>query len=105
MQKLPEASDRKKGWRMRKEKETSRQQWPAELHLNLPAAREANVTALRRHVGLNLSLVATVSVNSMPKYKKLRNGPIELRTKQWTWTNSQKRLTRCWSFKILNEDT
>ena len=25
--------------------------------------------------------VAAVSVNSMPKYKKLRNGPNELRTK------------------------
>ncbi len=29
----------------------------------------------------NLSLVAAVSVNSMPKYKKYQNGPIELRTK------------------------
>ena len=37
------------------------QQWPAEWQ--------------------HLPLVAAVSVNSMPKYKKLRNGPIELRTK------------------------
>ena len=49
-------------------------------NLNLPAASEADVAALRRHVELNLSLVAAVSVNSMPKYKKLWNGPIELRT-------------------------
>ena len=61
MQKLPEAPDRKKGRRMRKEKgpiDKRRklilfQQWPAGWqHLNLPTACEANVVALRRLVGL-----------------------------------------------------
>ena len=66
MQKLTEASDRKKGRRMRKEKRTPPtrggssflfQQWPAGWqHLNLPAASEANVFALRRHVGLTFHI-------------------------------------------------
>ena len=109
MQKLPEASDRKTGWRKHKEKGTSRQketicqclppdkalptkggssflfqQWPVGWqHLNLPAAGEANVAALSSEAPrwANLSLLAAVSVNSMPKYKKLRNEPIELGTK------------------------
>ena len=77
-----DARVKKKGPPNKRRKHSLFQQWPVELqHLNLPAASEANAAALRRHVGLNLSLVAAVSVNSMPKYKKLRNGPIELQTK------------------------
>ena len=73
MQKLPEASDRKKGRRMRKEKGPPDKK--EEDHaLNLPTASGSQRWA-------NLSLVATVSINNMSKYKKLRNGPIELRTK------------------------
>ena len=65
MQKRPEASDRKKGLRMRKEKGPPDkrkmlilfQQWPAGWqYLNLPAASEANVGALRRHIGLTFHL-------------------------------------------------
>ena len=84
---------------MRKEKGTSRQkkkayslfqQWLAELqHLNLPAASEANVAALRYHVGLNLSLVALVSFNSMPKYKSYEMDLSNYELKYWSWTNSQ----------------
>ena len=81
MLKLPEASDRKKGRCMRNEKGTSLQKKETHSLSNLPATSEVNVAARRHHVGLNLSLVAAFSVNRMPKYKNLRNGPIELQTK------------------------
>ena len=72
MQKLQEASDRKKGWRMRKEKGTSRkkedailfQQWLADDALASPS----------NNIKMDLS---------------------NYELKHWTWTNSQKRLTRC----------
>ena len=86
MQKLPEASDRKKEWHKEKGNPDKRrkiilfQQWPAEWqHL----ANEWRMSLIRFWTmhWLALSLVAAVSVNSTPKYKKLGNGPIKLRTK------------------------
>ena len=82
MQKLPEASDRKKGRRMHKEKGTTRQK--EENHFLFSNDRQVVVTLRVRHWTtrwLVFSLVAPVSVNSLPKYKKLRNGPIKVRTK------------------------
>ena len=89
MQKLPEASDRKKRQRLRKEKGPSRQRrklilvqlWSAELHQNLPVACGNPRGRSKVSRWANLSLVAAVPVNSIPKYKKLQNGPIELQTK------------------------
>ena len=90
MQKLPEASDRKKGRHMRKEKGTSQQK--EEAH-SLSAVTGGVTTSKppgckwsqHGHSKVprwaNLSWVAAVSVNSMPKYKKLQNVLIELRTK------------------------
>ena len=76
MQKLPEVSDRKKGQRLRKEKGTSRQkeeahsfsasdQWSDSTLLTSGTTR-IRLWTLR---WLVLSIVALVSVNSMPKYK------------------------------------
>ena len=77
MQKLPEVSDKKKGPRMRKEKGDlptrgagwfSFRQWPANWqHL-------ADWWQAWTRRWLVLSPVAALSVNSMPKYKRLRNG-------------------------------
>ena len=76
MQKLPEASDRKKGRRMRKEKGTSRQK--KEAHSLFSSDRRSDNTLLTSGTPrvrlwttcwLVLSLVALVLVNSMPKYK------------------------------------
>ena len=90
MQKLPEASDRKKGRRMLKRKGTSDkrrkiilfQQCPANWqHLNLPTASGSQRGCSKVPCWANLSLVALVSVNSMPKYKSYKMGLSKLQTK------------------------
>ena len=98
MQKLLEASDRKKGRRMRKEKGTSRQK---EELFSFSSDQRSDNSLLTRGDATRSSLddaLASPSTSSsrlgcsMPKYKKLRNGRP---TKHRTWTNSQKRLARC----------
>ena len=90
MQKLPEAYERKRGDACAKRKRDRPdkrrklilfQQWPAEWqHLNLLYCWWKVTWPLESTTLANLSLVAADSVNSMPKYKKYQNGPIELRT-------------------------
>ena len=52
---------------------------------------------------LVLSLVAPVSVNSMPKYETYEIDLSNYELKHWTWKKSQKRLTHYLSFKITND--
>ena len=88
MQKLPEISDRNKGRHMRKEKGTSRQE--EEAHSLSGSDQRSYNTLLTgegaTHSALDEALASpftctALSVNSMPKYKRLRNGPIKLQTK------------------------
>ena len=97
MQKLPEVSDRKKGWRMRREKGTSRQK--EEAHSLSASDQWSNNILLTSGMPrfplwmtrwLVLSLVVLVSVNSMPKYKSYKMDLSNYKLKHWTWTNSQK---------------
>ena len=90
MQKLPNVSDKKKGRRMGKEKGTSRQK--EEAHSLFSSDRQSENTLRTSGTSrvrllttrwLVLSLVALVSVNSMPKYKGYE-------IKHWTWTNTTK---------------
>ena len=102
MQKLPEVSNEKKGRRMRKEKGTSRQK--EETHYLSASDQRCDDTLLTSGTPrfrlwatrwLVLSLVALVSVNSMPKYKSYEMDLLNYELKHWTWTNSQKRLKHC----------
>ena len=82
MQKLPDISDRKKGRHMRKEKGTSRQKEEAhslsgsdpQIYNTLLTGGQVPCIRLWTRCWLVLSLVAALSVNRMPKYKRLRNG-------------------------------
>ena len=108
MPKLPEASDRKKWRRMRKEKGASQQkggsswpfqQWPAKWrHLNLRAASGSKHGLSKAPRCANLSLVAGVSVSSIPKYCCIATHNC---TYTYTWEHNQLIMTT----SITNEYT
>ena len=108
MQKLPEVSDMKKGRRMRKEKGDLPtegagpfffRQWPANWQHPCLAGDRHHANVFGRGVGYSFHPVATLSVNSMPKYKKATKWNNEL--KQLDFDKLPKATNHCWDFKIL----